>query len=237
MQSIIIGRTPHGQQKQQINEKSVSRQHAKLTKLDNNKFEIEDIGSSYGTYVNGLPVVKTIVDLDTPIILADFSTSVRELLGLSAAKEVQPAGGKGKETESISVAHLQRVYEDYLEAVKNMAKKKSKAQVMRMMPMQLGMPLVLGACGFLPNDQKFLILKGVLMVGIMALNGLLSFRMVGISTEQADEQYELNKQFQIKYVCPKCGSFFGQTKPYEALLNQGQCPYCKSKFIESGHKH
>lgn len=235
MASIIIGR--QGQQPLQITQSSVSRQHCRLTRVGDAEWEIEDLGSRYGTCVNGLPIVKSRVGLDTPIMLADFETSVRQLLNLPAAKvSSNPGSGSGSKqapAERISVAHLERIYDQYQEDMKALMKKRNRAQVMRMLPMQLGMPIVLGVTGIvLGNDTEDNMIKGAVMVGIMALSGTLSLRMFSVMNNQTDEQFELNQQFQIDYVCPKCKNFFGAAKPYRALLNQGRCPHCKSEFIE-----
>lgn len=233
MATILIGRTPYGQQKQEINVSSVSRKHATLTDLGGGRWQLEDIGSTFGTAVNGLPIVKTIVEIDTPILLADFSTSVRELLQL---------GGSGGDTPPqppkppISIAHLEDIYEEYQEAVKNLVKKKSKAQITRMLPMQILMPVALGVTGMtLNNDVTGQLIKGGITLGIVGLSLILSLRVLSITGNQADEQFELNQKFQIDYVCPSCKNFFGQAKPYKALLNQGKCPHCKRPFVESGY--
>ena len=241
--SILIGRTPHGQQPQEITRKSVSKRHAVLTQLGKDRWMLEDQGSSFGTFVNGLPVVSTEVGLDTPILLADFATTVRELLCMSPAVAQPPKTannnhnanpGNPPQTVTVSVKHLHYVYEQYNEGLKNLQKKKAKAQIMRMLPMQLLMPLTLGLSGILiSNDEMGSIIKGVIMVVIMGLTSLMSLRMFGVSNRHIDEQSELTKRFQIDFVCPHCKNFFGPQKPYEALLNQGKCQYCKAEFKES----
>lgn len=238
--SIIIGRTPHGQQPKELKQTSISRTHCRLTRIGNTSFEIEDLGSKYGTRVNGLPIVKSVVELDTPIMLADYETTVRELLNLSPASKPIP-GPTPAPAKEISVASLKYVYENYLEAQKDMMKKRNSAQLKRMMPMSLGMPLIMCVLGVIPFDaagNMGLIIKGGLMVVLLGLCVALNIRMFSVVNNQADEQIDLNRKFQTDYVCPSCKNFFGAAKPYEALLNQGQCPYCKSRFKESKqHNH
>ena len=38
----------------------------------------------------------------------------------------------------------------------------------------------------------------------------------------------LRNEFMIAYVCPKCNGFVGEL-PYENLVKQGKCKYCKVK--------
>ncbi len=238
MKTILVGRSPWGEQAQKIESLSVSRKHFELSQIDH--WRIRDVGSRYGTMVNGLPVVETVVGPDEPIILGDYETTVRKLLGLD--KQTPPVvikqTGNNKtgtgQADLISVRPLERVYNDYQDALKALAIKKGKANVMRMLPLQLIMPLALGLTGILiPDDQTGSLIKGLVMVLVMGLTVVMSLRLMSISTHQIDEQFELNKQFQIDYVCPKCKNFFGAAKPYQALVNQGQCPFCKSRFAES----
>ncbi|MDE6396906.1 MAG: FHA domain-containing protein [Muribaculaceae bacterium] len=235
--SIIVGRSPWGEQAQKIDSQSVSRKHFELTRIDQNHWRIRDVGSRYGTMVKGLPVVETVVGLDDPIIMGDFETTVRKLIGQKTPPVVGPAAGNkiaGTASELISVRPLEKVYNDYQDKLKALAIKKGKANVMRMLPLQLIMPLALGLTGILiPDDQTGSLIKGLVMVVVMGLTVVMSLRLMSISTHQIDEQFELNKQFQIDYVCPKCKNFFGAAKPYQALVNQGQCPFCKSRFAES----
>lgn len=232
--SIEIGRTPNGQQKQTITQKSVSRRHARLTRVSDDQYEIEDLGSKYGTTVNGLPVVRTRVGLDTPIMLADFATTVRQLLGMPPKSTTNATAGT-ENTTVVNVKHLEKVYADYQQAMKALVKKRGRAQIMRMLPMQLIMPLGIGIPSiFIRNNEARTLVTSCTMVGAMALNVLLSVRMLSLADNQTDEQFDLNQQFQIDYVCPHCKNFMGAAKPYKALLNQGKCPYCKSRFSETG---
>ena len=235
MSTILVGRSPVGCQPLRIDNHSVSRRHCELTQIDSNHWRIRDVGSTYGTMVKGLPVVETIVEMDYPIVLGNFETTVRKLLckDLPAEKSSLDIGEKPN-LPYISILPLEKVYNDYQDALKALAIRKGRANIMRMLPLQLVMPLALGLTGILiPDSQTGSIIKGIAMVTVMVLTVILSLRMLSVSSTQIDEQFELNRQFQIDYVCPSCKNFFGAAKPYRALVNQGQCPYCKSHFKES----
>lgn len=223
MSTIKIGRSPYGKQKLEITSGKVSREHAILTQLSKNSWKIQDVGSTGGTYVNGMAIVEATVGIDTPIFLADFRTSVWELLS-------------GKTRPSVSIGHLEKVYNDYQNALIEIAQKRNKQQIKRMLPMQLIMPVILGLSCLLPTDKPWSIAaKGIAMCAAMLLYGYYSIRTIGKTDKHVEEQFEINQQFQIDYVCPKCGTFFGASKPYEALVRQGRClnHNCKSIFIES----
>src|SRR6187431_24861 len=50
----------------------VSKQHCKLTALPGGKLEVEDLGSSNGTFINGVQVQKRIVRPGDSLGLSDF---------------------------------------------------------------------------------------------------------------------------------------------------------------------
>src|SRR5688572_15482440 len=62
----------------------VSRLHARISAFPGGRYLLEDLNSSNGTFVlaNGMweQVSRADVDATTPILLADFQTSIAELL-------------------------------------------------------------------------------------------------------------------------------------------------------------
>lgn len=62
----------------------VSRSHARISTSSGGRYLLEDLNSSNGTYVlaNGMweQVSRAVVDATTPILLADYQTSIAELL-------------------------------------------------------------------------------------------------------------------------------------------------------------
>jgi predicted component of type VI protein secretion system len=72
-----------------LDEPSVSREHAELTKHDRGAFLLRDLGSTYGTSARqGADwhlVTAENVDYDTPLRIGEFETSVARLL-----REVDP---------------------------------------------------------------------------------------------------------------------------------------------------
>ena len=47
--------------------------------------------------------------------------------------------------------------------------------------------------------------------------------------DSINEQETVKKEFQRKYICPKCGHFLGY-QDYDILVQSDACPYCKTKF-------
>lgn len=250
-QSIIIGR--QGQQPTDIDDLSVSKRHLSATPMADGRWSIEDLGSTNGTYVNGLPVVTAIVDADTPLMLGSLQTTLRHLLNLAPAPKVvsKPAPVHAAEPApistpaptsasapaepavgadgSVSIKHLEAVYEKYRHDTLTIARRRNHASVYRILPMAVGMPLVMGLVGMFTTD---IAVKGVCMGGLMALGSALTLRMIPMGDRLAEEQFDINRRFQVDYSCPCCHNFMGAAKPYEVLVKQGQCPFCKAKFRE-----
>lgn len=251
-QSVIIGR--QGQQSVSIDDMSVSKRHLSATPMPDGRWSIEDLGSTNGTYVNGLPVVTAIVDADTPLMLGSLQTTLRQLLNLAPASAAKPAAEHNPEPSgiaaakpapmpasdstptpdvaadgSVSIKHLEAVYEKYRHDTLTIARRRNHASVYRILPMAVGMPLVMGLVGMFTTD---IAVKGVCMGGLMALGSALTLRMIPMGDRLAEEQFDINRRFQIDYSCPCCHNFMGAAKPYEVLVKQGQCPFCKAKFRE-----
>ncbi len=250
-QSIIIGR--QGQQPTDIDDLSVSKRHLSATLMSDGRWSIEDLGSTNGTYVNGLPVVTAVVDADTPLMLGSLQTTLRHLLNLAPAPKVVPKPTPVHAAEpapistpaptptsapaeptvaadgSVSIKHLEAVYEKYRHDTLAIARRRNHASVYRILPMAIGMPLVMGLVGMFTTD---IAVKGVCMGGLMALGSALTLRMIPMGDRLAEEQFDINRRFQVDYSCPCCHNFMGAAKPYEVLVKQGQCPFCKVKFKE-----
>ena len=60
---IIVGRK--GQQPFEITDRSVSGKHLKLITMSDGNVLIEDLGSSNGTFINGVRIIKKVVSRDT----------------------------------------------------------------------------------------------------------------------------------------------------------------------------
>lgn len=258
-QSIIIGR--QGQQPTVIDDLSVSKRHLSATPMADGRWSIEDLGSTNGTYVNGLPVVTAVIDADTPLMLGSLQTTLRQLLNPAPASKAKPVAAAPKAAPSsaaakpapqpvsvptskatpvpaepavaadgsVSIKHLEDVYEKYRHDTLAIARRRNHASVYRILPMAIGMPLVMGLVGMFTTD---IAVKGVCMGGLMALGSALTLRMIPMGDRLAEEQFDINRRFQVDYSCPCCHNFMGAAKPYEVLVKQGQCPFCKVKFRE-----
>lgn len=70
------------------------------------------------------------------------------------------------------------------------------------------------------------------LYGIAILTSLVFFiKAYRDSSKLPQRRQELARHFQRRYVCPNCGHYMG-SQPYEILLQNGCCPYCKKQFVQ-----
>lgn len=233
---ILVGR--QGTQRTPITDTTVSRQHCKIFVNADGTYTLENI-SANGTFVNGTSIIRTGVTPDTIIRLgATFTIAVRDLLPLQAAapqpsqqprqqaqQPQQTTVDPNQERYEREFRKLEGVYERYTEQKIAMQKEVGKANFYRMLPMTL-VSIVGLAASLIPGLGSISHVIAVLAIGLFALS---LYKSYNNSNNNPEKMEALNRQFQIDYVCPKCGNFLGFT-PYEALKNKSTCNYCKCKW-------
>jgi pSer/pThr/pTyr-binding forkhead associated (FHA) protein len=70
-----------------INEPGVSRNHAIISALDNDTYEVKDLGSSNGTFVNGQRVTQQIISSDDKLHVASCTVDWQQAFGNYSAKK------------------------------------------------------------------------------------------------------------------------------------------------------
>lgn len=225
---IIVGR--RGDQPFQITDKSVSGKHVKLTTMPDGKVQVEDLGSTNGTFINGIRIIKTIVPRNADVQLGSYFTFrvsdvIPDLLNSQSRRE-----GSALEYDPEILRQfeqLESVWNAYQKAKIEIQKSNASKGFMRMMP-----TFCLAALGYLIScipvlaDYRTVITLTGLGVGIFIT--WISYKS---ATTLPEKMEKLNQQFQIDYVCPKCKQFLGFI-PYEGLKNRRQCSACKTKWVK-----
>lgn len=216
---IIVGR--HGNQPFAITDRSVSGKHLKVTTLGDGKVQIEDLGSTNGTFVGGQRIIKKVVTPETVVTLGNsYQLRISDVISASQPAPKQPA------SESVSIDHLRRVYEEYSETKVSLQKENARKQFLRTLPgiastLLFGLTFLLGdaANGLRP-------FVGIVMIAGIGLSSVMAYK----GQQQLPEKMEkLNQQFMIDYVCPKCKNFLGFL-PFESIKNRGYCTACRTKW-------
>jgi DNA-directed RNA polymerase subunit RPC12/RpoP len=224
-----------------VGHESVSQRHARLTR-DGDEMTLEDLGSTNGTYVNGVQIVKKKIAPGDTVALGAHTLDLGRILTETM----------GEAEYAAAFAQLRDVYEAYSTTkTKLQAKNATVGRFLQTGPMVLMMLLggLVGSSmpkveqdhenwltnvgGMINQDRhkgaetvKTIICSGIGMPLGMLIGTLLTGRL---SKGQMARDAELNRCFALDYACPKCGRHFGNV-PFEALLRSGSCPGCRSKF-------
>jgi len=197
----------------------VSGSHATITYLGDNQFQIEDLNSTNGTYVNGYRINKAVISSDDKLTLsANIDVNVPALFGITVKpKEIIKKANEKDFTEEF--AALEPMYLDY---------KKKRAKITSGHNKKLA--IIRGAITFSPMLilMLFDIPKEVKMqlMGIMILGSTAAAVFTSNMSPQ-EKLEELDISFRVRYVCPneKCQQQLnGQA--WALLHATGFCPRC-----------
>lgn len=222
---ILVGRS--GNQKLAITDKSVSREHCRLTLMENGNYTLENL-SANGTFVNEKDVIKTVVTPETQIRLGTrFVCLVKDLLPSNESDE-QP---KANTTDSYDLfIGLEKVYENYIQEKIRIQQEASKANFMRTIPGMItgGVFAITMVLGSSPAVNFFRIITGLGAAILIAYSASKAYKAQNDTPEKIEA---LNRKFQTDYVCPICGNFLGFL-PFELLKKRNQCSYCKKQWVK-----
>ncbi len=228
-QSAIIGREGNIRI---TGNNSISKNHCRITRKAQDSYIIEDLGSTNGTFVDGIQVALQTVKPSTSIRLGSYETTLGKLLGIPIGGQAVSGGvnpplnpGTGKEAY---IDNLFKVYEQYDMAVRKIQKDRARMGINRMM--LLTIPSLIGTVGsFIGTRPGSFPVAGVISAAFTLGICIYTFSMPGKSDNLVDEQFELSQNFQLNYCCPNCRNFLGQRHP-KLLMQIGSCPMCKSTF-------
>lgn len=200
-----------------INDPFVSGRHCSITDNGDGTFTLEDLGSTNGTFVNGVQIIKTTVKPETVIQLGpNYRLPVKNLLPKLPPPPAQ----------EFSLRPLKAVWDEYeqrLQALNNENARKVAIQRIPSFLSPLGM-LVL----FLDMPQGV----RIAIISLSVLIGVLSF-IWSLDTSKAlpAKIRNLNQEFMNRYKCPnpKCGKPFPLQHYNMIEFTQG-CPACKCKY-------
>lgn len=241
---LTIGRTVSGENTMRVSNNVVSGTHCKIF-LDkkSNIMYIEDLGSTNGTYVNGVQVVRYALKVDDKILLGGdggYATTLREILKYveeqkSATQKVEsnnnPQKQKAQEEHIYAeeFAQLKGFYDKYHKETLEIKDKMGSLMMWRIIPTSILGVITAIFAFFLDTEQ----MRNVATL-CSAIMTLVIFIVASKITTKLSHKYnalllERQEEFQLSYVCPKCRSDFGN-RSWAALHNRGYCPTCKAKF-------
>jgi hypothetical protein len=209
-----------------IDNPRVSSHHAVISYMGGNKYQIEDVGSTNGTFVNGMMVKRANFTDNDKIKLADTEIDVNRIFGnnKSAAPVVQVNDGQKYTPQFLA---LKQVYDEYQLEKKNISGKAQMRATLIRTGVLVGIPaLYYTALGVVPGDS---VLRQPFFFPIMSTlaNTAAMFATGNINAnEQLQTRYE---DFVHQYVCHSCQRHLG-TFSWDFYAKKGSCPYCEAKY-------
>ena len=201
-----------------VNDPSVSRHHAQLTYEEEGHWILEDLGSTNGTFVNGIQIARKQVTSKDVIKLGEsYVLNLAEVL-------------KANNDYSEEFAALKQVYDNYIQAkIKIQSSNQFKTRLLQSLPFAL--PGIIGVLiGFSGKGSPALFAISLFITICAPTVGI--YWGAKQSAKIPKLLQDLTNQFKIDYVCPKCGTFLGEI-PWESLRNRKHCPVssCKAKWV------
>ena len=234
---ITIGRKPGNTIV--LSNNDVSGTHATLTLVTpvTNTWEIQDMGSANGTFVDGMRVFRKEVTpasliklgqtpLSWDLILDKITYQALEPVKQAAPIFIEPSL-QNEEVREIAWS-LKKVSDDYREKKNRIAEIQAQESVnSRIQGLGFPMGAVIGSFAqALPGDYKILgYAGGVISLGF-AVSALISSKKL---SKERRTLNGLDDWFKIHYVCPHCHTFIQQ--PFELLEKTKNCRACKKTLI------
>lgn len=195
MKEYIIGK--EGTQKFPINNSRVSRRHARITITDDNKWILEDLGSTNGTYIlnenNELVQIKKMeISEFTRIVLAD-QTAMGYTFYAHHVIEEDPKNYVAE------FRYVMKVYNEALSLKTNIDAKASKRNTMLYLP-----PVISAAIGVILTCLLPMQLK-IICLSVMGLITAVITAAMKYHFGKDGSKKDFNSKYVPKLVCPHCG--------------------------------
>ena len=190
----------------------VSRHHISLQPVGNGKWQIKNLNEQNVTFVNGIAVESKTISESDKIELGNS----HYLFSWSALQEPK--------VETVDIRQLKRIWDEYNNANIEIRKRQKNIGLLASIP--IGITMLGGLLsGVAPDDLKPFAYVFTAIALIVMLYGF--YRR--FTDNSIEEQEEIKKTFQRRYICPKCGHFMG-FQDYDILTQSDACPYCKTRY-------
>ena len=190
----------------------VSRHHISLQSAGAGKWLIRNLNERNVTFVNGIAVESKTINESDKVELGNS----HYLFPWAALQEPK--------VETIDIHTLKRIWDEYDSQRLELQIAERKFNAARS---AVGIITMLAiACSLILGHGPIYLVLYALAIGISVAFAIKAYNN---STDVPRRQKEMNKDFQRKYTCPKCGHFMG-FQDYEILTQSDACPYCRTKY-------
>lgn len=222
---IIIGRK--GEQPFTITDKSVSGKHLKLTTLPDGNVQVEDLGSSNGTFIDGVRIIKKVVSRNTVIQMgSNYTFKISDVLpevqkASKVQQQTQNVTSTQKTTPEYSIRPLKKIWEEFESAKEELDEKNKNIQLWRS-----AAPIFTMGSGALGVVFPYAFILTFIGLGLT----IYAFYMAK-NFDYKKSINEVQDRFENKYLCPNCNHFL-ENRKYKLLVQDKKCRYCGCKFKE-----
>lgn len=238
MKRVTIGRKPGNTIV--LNSHDVSGTHASLTLVTpvTNTWELQDLGSANGTFVDGMRVHRKEVTpsnqikLGQTVVAWDLILDPRPVAPVNPPPVAKIAATQEPTAEQIEIreiaSNLKKVSDEFRQKRNRVAEIQAQESLnSRVQGLGFPMGAVIGSLAqALPTDYKvFGYAGGVISLGF-AVSALISSKKLSKEKKQYNG---LDDWYKINYVCPHCHTFIQQ--PFELLEKTKNCRACKKPLI------
>lgn len=201
-----------------LQDASVSGFHAQVTLLDEALFEIEDLYSTNGTFVNGNRVKRAKAKYTDLVRVAGVVVNVRKQI---KDFQINQQGHCAPEFNA-----LKKLHDDYKAARSSLTRKQNLSNAVR-----LSLPnFVAGGINLATGWLD--IATGVQQACTATTAAGLSLLWVYLGGSKVSEQLtRLDEEFTEKYRCPRCGHSL-KGRSWETWKDERVCPNCKILWVE-----
>jgi len=190
---------------------SVEASHCKLI-INNGQMRLVNLDINNCSYVNGQSVESKAITQDDKIGLGRD----HYLLDWNLLNKFLP----------MDIRHLKRVWDDFEHQNIQLQISERKFNTLRSMTGLFTMVAIALSIATGGRSNWYLFLYGIAIV-VSLIFFVKAYRDASTIPQK---RQELNKRFLRDYVCPHCGHSMGN-QPYDILVQNGCCPYCKKQFI------
>ena len=222
MKTIRLGRSPQNNDKV-YPQPYVSSYHATITDVGNGEYEVVDLGSTNGTYINGYRIAKARISVRDEVRLAtDVIVDVPSLFGHSpkTSRSDAPYVKTNPKDFTREFAELKPIYEQYKSERRLIRKKFQQKMAIIRGAITLSPILALGVWMAITEKHLGFSVMGITILG-STIAGLFTS---GITIEEQLE--EMDENFRLRYVCPneKCRLQLGTQMSWNLYHTTGVCP-------------
>lgn len=218
--------------------------HCKIDVGYDGKMTITNMKEPNVTFVNGAMILSKRIDQYSRVELGKEHFAIDVHLVLKAAEKIVSVviTGDGEKRQPLqplkktySIGHLKPVWNSYdqsIVALQIEQQQKSNQQRLTGILSQLGMLCVI-IPSVLPQVPIPDFLRVLLVVGAIGMSVYLYIKGKKPEDSFIVKKKRLDEDFEHDYVCPNpdCHHFLDNRK-YSLLLQDGQCRYCKCKYVE-----